>query len=339
MKQAIIITVILGIISFAAVGAETLDSVLDRYINAVGGEQRLSEIKTLSIKMEIDYGTGVFLKSGMYFDTEKGQVQTYITDSSELTISGTIGNTTWHLTQTGNEIVPEEQGTMLSLQEFICPAFEYKKQNLELFYNGIVSDEYITTHEIIAFDPVSSDTTRLYFDTETGLLVRINKVGYEMTISEYKPVDGILMYHLYEIISDLYVSTNRITSIALNEPIPSKYFAIPDDIKSQLDKNVSEIPTVVVKNISRDDLISIYRHRFGGLSERLERIDVLSKDSDDQMVDEKLVWLRNLNKEIEQLLKSASSASDKDLNIYNDSIATALDRFESGIDDFESHLD
>ncbi len=333
MKQVMVIVVLLVVMNVGSVMGTVLDTVLTRYISAIGGEQRLDEVMTLSLEMEVDYVSSPTVRARMYFDVAKGQVQMVITDTAEVTVSGAVGSVGWHLTQAGNELVPEGQGTMVSLAEFICPAFEYKKQSLEQVYGGVVTLDSLVAHEIVTFDATTGDTARLYFDTTSSLLVRTRKADVEVILSEYADVDGILLYHQYEVRSDRLISTTKILSATLNEVIPESIFDIPADIQSELEENKSGVPDVVVKSVSRDDMVAIYNHRLGKLNERLERFVILNRKSDDQIANDETTRLQQLSKQIGQLLKSLSLASDEGIATLRDSITASFGNFESGLDD------
>lgn len=339
MRQGIVILLAFVLLIGGAAHGSTVDTVLTRYINALGGDDRLSEAMTLSLEMEVAYDPGPNVRSRMYFDVGKGFVQTLVTDTSEIGVAGKVGSTCWRKIQDGYELVPQDQQTTVSLPQFICPAYEYGSQGVKLTYGGVVKQDSLVAHEIIAVREITRDTSHLYFDTTSNLLARTRKGDLEIRFSGYADIGGILLYHKYEVISDGWTSTTNILSAKLNKPIPDAVFAVPPAVQSLVKKNDQGTPDVVIKSVSLDDLVAVYNHTLARLNERLKRAAILSRESTDGSSDGEIARLEEISKNVGRLLQSLSQAKNEEIARCQDSIKTSLVDLRSGLEELEQSLE
>ncbi len=209
----------------------TVENVINKYIDAIGGREKLSSIKdklmefkgtvrgmdmkiTIAQKapnklfQEVDFSVG---KQTTIFDGEKGQVQGM----------GQIKD------------LAGDQLTELKYQAMLNPLLNYAENNIQVELNGIETIDGKDAYRVIVTLPTGKKST-YYFDKETGLETKqINNVttpqgSFTQTVdlSDYRDVDGIQFpFKLVQTMGPQSVSLEA-TSIKINSGLNDSMFEI-----------------------------------------------------------------------------------------------------------------
>lgn len=192
----------------AARGERTADQILDGYIRALGGEQKLANLKSFEAK-----GT-----SEGYAE-EKIPVQIYAKAPDEraifsqspsgLRVQAYNGSTAWVLAPTDDKPVPLVQLTADDLEGAKLDAALFfpteLKQTLMDWRVGFPTQIGDTDVDVVQGSMNGRTPVNFYFDKKTGLLMRVvryadTKVGLYSTqtdLSDYRDVAGVKMpYHI-----------------------------------------------------------------------------------------------------------------------------------------------
>ncbi|HNR07301.1 MAG TPA: hypothetical protein PKM27_08300 [Saprospiraceae bacterium] len=233
MKNSILLFLVL-LLALPVLGqsdAKALE-VIQNSIAKSGGKEKLSAIKTMTRKMEINMPFGIseseaWYKDGKFYmkSTMQGNVmfeQKY--DGTRAFIGGMQGNQT---------IDDEKLIKQIANQGKIFPQLSIINGEVTLKHDGMEKIEGEDCHRILAVD-ADGTTSKMYFNASTGLLSRMattgefqgTKVETVIDMKDYKPVDGILFAHKMQLNNGQFQMEMTVTELKFNVDIPDSMFFI-----------------------------------------------------------------------------------------------------------------
>ncbi|HEX8068367.1 MAG TPA: c-type cytochrome [Pyrinomonadaceae bacterium] len=212
----------------------TPEQVIDKYVAAVGGREAVAKVQTRVLKgtreasQNRNYPIEVTLKGADKFvvmaTTPQGQVmQSY---------SGTSG---WSKDPRGTHAATPEDlaafkstGAVYSLLQLTTPPQGARVGR------GRVDER---NANVLVYNPKPGVTERLFFDAETGLLLRrltltetvLNPIPEQVDFEDYRDVDGVKVPFTIRIsnIDTFFSSTRKFTEIRHNVPVDDALFQMP----------------------------------------------------------------------------------------------------------------
>ncbi|HEX8707458.1 MAG TPA: c-type cytochrome [Pyrinomonadaceae bacterium] len=181
----------------AAEALPSVDQVLDRYVQALGGRAALERSKTRVMKGSQTTADGTSMPLEFYM-AAPNKVASVLTTKAGPVMSGFNGTTAWVKNQRGQR---ELSGAQLA--QVRRSADFYGDLHLKDIYPGLTfaGREKLGDREVYVLSSQVADnrTEKLYFDTQTGLLVRILAVTQTMLspipeqtdFDDYRDVDGV----------------------------------------------------------------------------------------------------------------------------------------------------
>jgi hypothetical protein len=235
----------------------TVDQILDRYVQAIGGESALRKLTSRVTKMTLVIeGSDVTVSFESYAQAPNREVligQVKLDNGVEFEISrGFNGSVGWSLDPTEGGF-RELKGTELAAE----------KRDAE-FYSGIKSRELYPQMTLIGqmkfgdhstycieARPLEGSSQKWFFDAQTGLLIRndsisesaVNgKVLIETYFEDYREVDGVKLPFLIRQPANKY--TFKVNEVKHNLPIDEAKFKSPGAAFDELSvRRVSGHPT------------------------------------------------------------------------------------------------
>jgi hypothetical protein len=232
-----------GILS-AADALPTGDAILDKYIEVTGGkaayEKKLTEVSTGVMEFT---GKGVKAHMTTYQAAPNKSYMVVEIDGIGKMEDGTDGSVVWERSALKGPRLKTGEERAISLRG---AAIQHDVHWRDYFQKVEVTGvEPIDGHICyrVALTPKEGQPETRYYDKKTNLLVRTNmilktemgEIPAEMTISDYRSVDGVLMpFQLKQkVLGQEFTITHQ--SIQSNVDIPKDRFAIPDDVKALVD--------------------------------------------------------------------------------------------------------
>src|SRR5207245_10314597 len=218
-------------------GAPSADQILDKYIQALGGTQRLGAINSFVAK-------GTYQG---YAELEKSPIDiTARAPGQRVTIIHT-SNGDWTTTYDGRAGWVAEPGRPVPLLELTGQFLEAVKVDADLAFPARIKQSfsegrvgYLTTINDREVEVVQGDSggifpVKLYFDKESGLLVRQvrytnSPVGLNPTqidYADYRDVSGVKMPFRWTTTWTDGRSATELSQIQANAPIDAAKFAKP----------------------------------------------------------------------------------------------------------------
>jgi hypothetical protein len=212
----------------------TPQQIIDKYVAAVGGREAVAKVQTRVLKgtreasQNRNWPIEVTLKGADRFvvvaDTPQGQVvQSY---------SGTSG---WLKDQRGAHAAsPEELATLRSAAAIFNPLQLTAPVEGMRVGRGRVDER---AANVLIYNPAPGVTERLFFDAETGLLLRrltlretvLNPIPEQIDFEDYRDVDGVKVPFTIRVsnIDTFFSSTRKFTEIKHNAPVDETRFQMP----------------------------------------------------------------------------------------------------------------
>ena len=210
----------------------SVEQIFDRYISATGGKSALERFKT-------GVFTGVMLSSEGW----TAPLRIYQTAPDKLLVTFDVG-AIFYQTYNGtsgwgqdNQGVHDITGKDLALLKRKAALFQpliLKEQ-----YSGLklLGTETIDEREAYAVEGVipSAGTDKLYFDVESGLLVRITSrtetalgtLPHQIELKDYRPVDGVKLPFMIGDLAPDFSSVYKLNEAKHNTPISINLFDRP----------------------------------------------------------------------------------------------------------------
>ena len=241
-------TVLLITVLTSAIVAQTAqqrvpkaEQILDRYVEAIGGLAALEKINN-----RVSKGTMAIAAAGIQLSVTIYQarpakaysvVESAVTGKIE---SGTDGVVAWQMSATSGPQLMEgkEKAFQLHMNVFYRLVY-WRKAFKQVETAGMEDVAGKPCYKIVA-NPPDLAPQALYFDKESGLLVRFSlttesqagTIPVETTLSDYRSVDGILLAHKTVIKA---IGPERVATIEKyeqNVSLPADRFALPAEIKA-----------------------------------------------------------------------------------------------------------
>jgi len=218
--------------------APSVDQILDRYVQAVGGKEAIQKVTSRDMKGTLDNsddGTTspaeVFTKApNKYLEVVK------LGDAGEA-LQGWNGETGWGKDPDSGLHDTEKAEQIAAKRDYDF----YREIRLkDLFPKMALSGKTkVDDRDAYIIEATSPDgaTEKWYFDAESGLLVRRDFervtiddgiVLYEMDYDDYKDVDGLKLPHTVYRKTPDYTLTYRFTEIKQNVPVEDTKFNKPE---------------------------------------------------------------------------------------------------------------
>lgn len=213
----------------------TVDQVLDKYVQGSGGRAAIEKVKTRVMKGSQAGFDGTALPLEIYREAPNKFLSS-ITRPQGLVLQGYNGTNGWVKNPRGQrELTGEDLASIKRRAEF------YEGLKLKELYPDlkITAKEKVGDREafVLESEAGKTDITRLFFDVQTGLLLRrqtISKnilapIPEQVDYEDYRDVDGVkLPFTVRQSFVDPWIGwTQKFTEIKQNIPIESAKFDLP----------------------------------------------------------------------------------------------------------------
>ena len=226
---------------------ETVDEVLSKYVQALGGQQALQNAKTRVMTGTV---TNRDLTTANVTVTEKstGEARIEIATQPNPTIRATNGTAAWQIGGGGGGGFgggnnPRDIAGFQVQQGFRLADFSLPLNLKQRYQNLTVKPAYETIDGkqavVLTGSPYPNVTEELAFDRESGLLVRrtvtsgssagfgILALGEQIDYSDYRDVSGVKEPFTVKHSTWNAVTTEKFTDVKINAPVTDSIFAKP----------------------------------------------------------------------------------------------------------------
>ena len=192
-------------------------TVIAKYLEAVGGEEKIQTIKNASMTAEASF-QGQIIEIKTIADSENSRLM------QSTAVGGNVMQKTLFVDGKGQMVMmgqtqelTEETVAMLKPQTFVFPEQHYEEMGFKLAYIGEEDLEGVAVHKLEMTSPTGI-VTQEFYSVESGLKLKTSSESAgDISYSDYQEVDGILMPMLLTI-------KNPMLPVALEAKIVSVKF-------------------------------------------------------------------------------------------------------------------
>jgi hypothetical protein len=229
----LILSFLAFLICFSNLQAITLDEILDRHGETLGGIEAIQNIRTIHQQIEVRMG-GITGQAEMYFK-KPDKIRLMVELSIMSMEQGLYNDRYWIKDQTGT--LRDMAGVELQQfkTEMYISAYDYlseKELRQYIEYQGEVEFEGQNTYKL-EFAPPEGSRVQMFFDPDDflpiGSFLTIQGIRIKVLYSDWRVVEGVKMP--FEIVQDLgnpmLLTTMTVTGIDVNSDIPEAIFHPP----------------------------------------------------------------------------------------------------------------
>ncbi len=210
----------------------TVEGVFNKYLEAIGGEEAISKFENATLKMSAQM-SGQTIGLDVIF--AKGRKSKTTVSMGPMVAMAAISNGSKASTMQMGQKVPmnEEQQEELGFANGLFTEFELLESGATAELAGV---EQIDGKDAYGVEITLSkgNNYTLYFDAETGLKVRFNKVletpqgSFTQTVDylDYKEVDGIMIFHNLKQKFGPQLIDARASEVFVNQELPADTFKV-----------------------------------------------------------------------------------------------------------------
>lgn len=219
-----------------AMAASTVDDVVNKYVDAIGGIDKVTSVKTVVKKGQfllIDMGMSASLEST---NAGANYKQTIAVEGMGEITQGITDGTVWQLHfMEGDSVLEGSKAEDVARQADVNTWGNWKNYFASA---EVAGEEEGDTKVVFKSKEDGGQDTVAYFDNETGLLDKIESAGPDgspavMSFSEYKDVNGVKFAYKTEIVSGMNIEM-IFDSIETDVDVDPAVFEIPEVIKAQM---------------------------------------------------------------------------------------------------------
>jgi hypothetical protein len=219
----------------AAQGSPTVDQVIDKYVQAVGGKVAMEKLTSRQAVGTIDPGNGMTLNIEIHEKAPNKFLSEVTVPNFGSVKQGFDGSVAWD--SNPQQGVQELSGAMLASRKRNAQFYRWLRlrelfPKLELKGAAKVGDR---DAYFVEATPAEGAPEKFYFDTQTGLLLRRDTsvdtpdgtITFESYYEDYREVDGVKIAFSLRRVGPDNVLTLKFTEVKHNVPFDDAQFAKP----------------------------------------------------------------------------------------------------------------
>ncbi|OYX12076.1 MAG: peptidase M16, partial [Algoriphagus sp. 32-45-6] len=199
----------------------TAEKVLDTYLNAIGGKEKVAQIKTAKISMDANV-MGTALNISFVYDSENNRYAQKQSVGGNVLIKTKIENGKGSMTMQGqNQEMQPAQYEEAVLNSFLFPEAVYAKMGYSLTFDGLKDVDGTPAYKVIISTPAGAKLTN-YYAQDSGLKIKYeNPASGDTFYSDYQEKEGVLLPMAWTIKSPMIPVPleAKVTSMELNGPV------------------------------------------------------------------------------------------------------------------------
>lgn len=214
----------------------TADQILAKYTEALGGSAVIEKLKTRSMKGTFETSNGITLGYEIYQAAPDKLYMVLNTPKQGVIERGFDGKTAWEKSSRGGRSIQGTELFYLKRYPDLFKDIKLQGQFTRLSYRGKDKIDGKDVNLLVGIG-VDGKGERLFFDAQTGLLVRritstttmVGLIPEQVDYEDYRDVDGMKVPFTIRVtsIDSFWSSTRKFTEIKLNLPVDETKFSQP----------------------------------------------------------------------------------------------------------------
>ncbi len=216
----------------AAVGEMTADEVIENYIDAIGGREKLQQIENLHMKATMTT-QGMDLNMELFQTTDGKYLMSVTMGGNVMQKQVYDGEKAQAMAMGQQQEVTGEDLERMKLQAQVFPELQYDEKDYKLELKGVEEVDGDKAFRVNIINPLGDMVTE-YFDTQTGLKLKstavmqtqMGEMTQETIYGEYKEYNGIMFPTSLEQTVGPQMVTTKVDELNINTEIPEGTFSL-----------------------------------------------------------------------------------------------------------------
>ncbi|AWW31309.1 peptidase, M16 family protein [Echinicola strongylocentroti] len=212
--------------SLVSIQDVTVKEVVDKYISAAGGIEKIKAIKNMEMNMETEI-QGMTLVIKAVTDQENHRLLNLTKMNGNQVAKTVIRDNQGKVVSMGQEQdLTEDQLNSMKSQTFVFPELFYEELGYEVTYGGTEDVEGEAAHKLLLKDASGVETSEFY-SVESGLKLKTaSEAAGTVSYKDYQEVDGIMVPSKMVIANSMMPTAMEanITSVVFNQELDSTLF-------------------------------------------------------------------------------------------------------------------
>jgi hypothetical protein len=201
--------------------AMTAEKVLENYLAALGGVDKVAAVKTAKISMEASINN-IPLTLDFVYDSQNGRYGQKLSLEGSMIQKTSLANGKGFISEKGNTIeMPSAQLAEAQLNSYLFPEAVYKANGYTISLDGLKDIEGTPAYKVIIMDASGAKLIN-YYAQDSGLKVKYeNPASGDTYYGDYLATNGVLIPMSWTIISPTIPVPleAKVTSLELNVPV------------------------------------------------------------------------------------------------------------------------
>lgn len=221
------------------------DAILDRYVEVTGGKAAYGKLKNRVTKATFEIPAQGLKAELTVYGARPNKMYTILeSDALGKIEKGTDGEVAWEANlMTGPQIKEGEEKTFMMREATFDGATQWRKLYKKVECVGLEAIDDQPCYKVVLTPPDGTPMTR-YYNKESGLLVKVEMsvatpmgtIPVESYLSDYKPVDGVVLPHKVRVIAMGVERIITTQSTEHNVKMPKDRFKLPAEVQALVDK-------------------------------------------------------------------------------------------------------
>jgi zinc protease len=205
-------------------GDITAESIIEKYVEAVGGKERLEDVSGLSTVVNLNFNgmeiTNTTVKKGgdKYMNSTKMGEQemnrvVYNEGEAKMFANGQ------------SQALPPQQATAIRYEAFPFPELHYQDLGFEMELKGTAKVDGKDAYQVVVKSP-EGERTVSYYDVETGFKVKTEAPSANVEFSDYQETDGIMFPGSMKLITPQGTLEGKTVSVEVNPEVSDQVFSL-----------------------------------------------------------------------------------------------------------------
>ena len=207
-----------------ALGDITAEQVIDKYLSAIGGKDKLGKVNNMTQVINIDFNgmqvtnTTIRKEGNKYLNSTKVGEQ----EVNKIIYSNGQGK----MTANGQTMdMPPQQLAAMKSQAFAFPELHLKETGVDAELKGMAKVNGKDAYQVVMEVP-GGEKSMNYYDKETGLLLKTETSGVNFEILSYQEKEGIKVPEKIKMITPQGTFEGEVISVNFNTEVPDATFNI-----------------------------------------------------------------------------------------------------------------
>ncbi|HKY05440.1 MAG TPA: hypothetical protein VJQ56_11145 [Blastocatellia bacterium] len=214
----------------------TVDQILEKYVKAVGGREAITKLSTRVVKARQEITTMGLEADVEGYQKAPNKLLVVVTIPGHGTSSeGYDGTTGWsHDPMTGLRRKGGAELARMKREYDLYKDINLKQHYPKMVVNGRAEVAGRQAYEVEA-TPAEGAANKMYFDAETGLLIRQDgvletpevRLPVEYYFEDYREVDGVKIPFTTRLVNSSFTTVIKLKEVKHNVPVDDAKFQVP----------------------------------------------------------------------------------------------------------------